>query len=93
MSVQIPATVGELATGLLAHSSRLVIPVLLLVGVLCAICLNLDAKLPVLTGERWLTVGHMMMPATFFVIAVVVVVLNLIADLIYAALDPRVVYR
>jgi peptide/nickel transport system permease protein len=31
--------------------------------------------------------------AAFFGIAVVVVVLNLIADLTYAALDPRVVYR
>jgi peptide/nickel transport system permease protein len=31
--------------------------------------------------------------AAFFVISVVVVVLNLIADLVYAALDPRVVYR
>jgi peptide/nickel transport system permease protein len=31
--------------------------------------------------------------ATFFVIAVVVVGLNLLADLLYAALDPRVVYR
>jgi uncharacterized PurR-regulated membrane protein YhhQ (DUF165 family) len=66
---QIPATVGELAAGLLAHSSRLVLPVFLLVGVFFAICLNLDSKLPGLTGERWLTVGHTFVPATFFVIA------------------------
>jgi uncharacterized PurR-regulated membrane protein YhhQ (DUF165 family) len=66
---EIPATVGELAAGLLGHSSRLVLPVLVLVGTLLAICLSLDSKLPVLTGERWLTVGHAIMPATFFVVA------------------------
>jgi uncharacterized PurR-regulated membrane protein YhhQ (DUF165 family) len=66
---EMPATVGELAAGLLGHSSRLVLPVLVLIGALLAICLNLHSKLPVLTGERWLTVGHALVPATFFVVA------------------------
>jgi peptide/nickel transport system permease protein len=51
---------------------------------------------PGIGRELTLSVSRLDFPiaqATFFVIAVVVVVLNLIADLVYAALDPRVVYR
>jgi peptide/nickel transport system permease protein len=51
---------------------------------------------PGIGRELTLSVSRLDFPiaqATFLVIAVVVVVLNLIADLVYAALDPRVVYR
>lgn len=51
---------------------------------------------PGIGRELTLSVSRLDFPvaqATFFIIAVVVVLLNLIADLIYARLDPRVVYR
>jgi peptide/nickel transport system permease protein len=51
---------------------------------------------PGIGRELTLSVSRLDFPvaqATFFVISVVVVALNLIADLLYAALDPRVVYR
>jgi peptide/nickel transport system permease protein len=51
---------------------------------------------PGIGRELILSVSRLDFPvaqATFFLIAVVVVTLNLLADLLYAALDPRVVYR
>lgn len=50
---------------------RLVVPVMLLVSALAGAYLYLDTKLPYFAdgGITWLTVGHALVPATFFVVA------------------------
>jgi uncharacterized PurR-regulated membrane protein YhhQ (DUF165 family) len=66
---ELPTTLSQARVLSYSLGKKLLLPVLLLVATLCAICLGLNSRLPVLTGERWLTVSHALVPLAFFVVA------------------------